>query len=177
MIKNLFFIAVFAMFTFTASAQQSTFGVTAGYLNGELKVSEEGYNVSDDGSGFYVGVLLDLEISESFHIVPGVNYGRAEEANFIFVPVMAQYHIGDSGVFLQAGPQASFSLQDDPGDAVDTVGLDASFGLGYEFNSNFFVEAKYALGLTNRFSEKVSDYPGDLDLKLNTLTVGVGYKF
>ena len=69
-------------------------------MNGELKVSEEGYNVSDDGSGFYVGVLLDLEISESFHIVPGVNYGRAEEANFIFVPVMAQYHIGDSRVFL-----------------------------------------------------------------------------
>lgn len=177
MFKKLFFVAAFAMLSLSTYAQETSFGVTAGYLNGQLKVSEDGYNVSDDGSGFYVGVLVDLEINESFHIVPGANYGNAEEANFIYVPVMAQYHIGESGVFLQAGPQATFLLEDDPGDAINTVGVDAAFGLGYEITENFFVEAKYALEVTNRFSEKLRNYPGDLDLRLNTLMVGVGYKF
>ena len=90
---------------------------------------------------------------------------------------MAQYHIASSGVFLQAGPQATLNLEDDPGEYTNTIGVDASFGVGYEINENFFVEAKYALELTNRFADRVREMDDDFKLNLNTFTVGVGYKF
>jgi len=122
-------------------------------------------------------VLADFELNESWHIVPGVNYGNVEETSLLFIPVMAQYHIANSEIFLQAGPQATLNLEDDPGEFMNTVGVNAGFCVGYEINENFFVEAKYALELKNRFADSVSDIGDDFKLKINTLTVGVGYKF
>ena len=177
MLKTIMCAMAFTMLSLSSVAQESTFGLIAGYLNAEFKVSEETVSFSDDGSGFYVGVLADFELNEAWHLVPGVNYGRVEETNLLFIPVMAQYHIANSGVFLQAGPQATLNLEDDPGEYTNTIGVDAAFGVGYEINENFFVEAKYALELTNRFADRVREMDDDFKLNLNTFTVGVGYKF
>ena len=143
MLKTIMCAMAFTMLSLFSFAQESTFGLTAGYLNAEFKVREETVSFSDDGSGFYVGVLADFELNESWHLVPGVNYGRVEETNLLFIPVMAQYHIANSGVFLQVGPQATLNLEDDPGEYTNTIGVDAGFGVGYEINENFFVEAIY----------------------------------
>ena len=177
MLKAILCAMAFTMLSLSSFAQESTFGLTAGYLNAEFKVSEETVSFSDDGSGFYIGVLADFELNESWHIVPGVNYGNVEETSLLFIPVMAQYHIANSGVFLQAGPQATLNLEEDPGEFTNTVGVDAGFGVGYEINENFFVEAKYALELTNRFTDRIRETGDDFKLNLHTFTFGVGYKF
>lgn len=176
--KNFIFAAMllFVCANF-AQAQETRFGLTAGYLNAQLKVSEDGFNVSDNASGFYVGALADVAINESFHITPGVNYANAEDSGFLYIPVMAQYYIAESGFYFQAGPQATLSLEEDVADAINTFGLDAAFGAGYEINENFFVEAKYSLELTNRLSDEVRELAENADLKLNSLLIGVGYKF
>ena len=171
------FAIAFTMMSLSSFAQETFFGFTAGYLNAEFKVSERSVSFSDEGSGFYVGVLADIALNESWHIVPGVNYGNVEETSLLFIPVMAQYHIATSGIFFQAGPQATLNLEEDQGDFNKTVGIDAGFGLGYEINQHFFVEAKYALELTNRFTDRIRETGDDFSLKLNTLTVGLGYKF
>lgn len=185
MFKKLLFVG--ALLTAMASfGQEVNFGVQAGYTNIEGKSSNSYENVSYSGnsSGFYVGALADFTLSESFHLQPSVNYANAEETNFLIVPVMAQYYIENSGFYLQAGPQATFMLEDTSIQGIDlmnTFGLDLAFGVGYEINSNFFVEARYSFELTNRYSKEVKDMADaqgmDVDSHINALSIGLGYKF
>ena len=48
------------------------------------------------------------------------------------------------------------------------------FGAGYDINDKFFVQARYGLELTNRYSGPLSN---SLSVRANTFTVGVGYSF
>ena len=97
---------------------------------------------------------------------------RIKETSFLTVPVLAQYYIEDSGFFVQAGPQANFILEDVN---INTVGLDAAFGVGYHIDEHFFLDARYAFEATNRYSG--DDYFDDIKVRLNTLNIRIGYKF
>ena len=173
-------ILVFALFSGLSSfAQKVDFGVQAGYTNVQIEATAQGTQVSDNASGFYVGLLSDFQFSENWHIQPSVNYFNAEDSNFLSVPVLVQYYIESSSFYLQAGPQGTLVLEDSP--MTNTFGLDAAFGAGYHITENFFIEARYAIELTNRYNKDAMDYAGqynvDLDGGVNTLMVGVGYKF
>ena len=175
--KKFFFVAIFIIAGIQLSNAQSTkFGLTAGYLNAEANNNFEDFNVTENVSGFYIGALADISISEKFHITPGINYGKAEEANFLYIPVMAQYYIAESGFFLQGGPQATLYLEKDEFDEVNTFGLDLGFGAGYQITEKFFIDAKYSFELTNRLNGEMLGEE-DADSKINTFFVGVGYKF
>ena len=177
--KKLFLVALFFIATIsTVQSQDTRFGLTGGYLNAEAKVDVAGLDVSDNISGFYLGGFADVILNENLHLRPGINYGVAEENSFLFIPVMLQYYIADSGFYFQAGPQATFDFEEDVDDLVNKFGLDLGFGAGYVINSNFFIEAKYNLEITNRLSDD-NGYAelDDASLKINTIMVGVGYKF
>ena len=166
MFKKLLFLGTLLVSMATFS-QEVNFGAQAGYLNMQEKATYDGTSISENYSGFYVGVLADFTLSESFHLQPSVNYANVDDTNFLIVPVMAQYHIQSSGFYLQAGPQGTFILED-TSDLINTFGLDLAFGAGYQINANFFVEAKYSLEVTNRNSE---DFGGDLKSRINALSV------
>ncbi|WP_417359567.1 outer membrane beta-barrel protein [Galbibacter sp.] len=172
MFKKFFFFATLlaSMATF---GQEVSFGAQAGYLNMNAKATYDGASVSEGNSGFYVGALADFTLSESFHVQPSLNYGNVDDTGFLIIPVMAQYHIQNSGFYLQAGPQATYALEDTP-DEINGFGLDLALGAGYQINDNFFVEAKYAFEITNRLS---GDAGNDVKYRINTLSVGLGYKF
>ncbi|MDT0644305.1 outer membrane beta-barrel protein [Zunongwangia sp. F363] len=181
--KNLLLAAMlfFASVSFT-QAQEVNFGVSAGYTNitGRSSNSTSSIESSASSSGFYLGALADFSLSENFHLHPEVNFAIADETNFLVVPVFAQYYIGDSSFYLQAGPQATFLLEDTMG-ILDTFGLDLAFGAGYHINENFFLQAKYSFEITNRLSSDAMDIlesqGQDGDSGFDAFTVGVGYKF
>ena len=172
MFKKFLFFAILltSMATF---GQEVRFGAQAGYLNMQDKATYDGTSVSENYSGFFVGALADFTLSESFHLQPSLNYGKVEDTSFLIIPVMAQYHIQESGFYVQAGPQGTISLED-TAEGFNSFGLDLGVGAGYQINENFFVEAKYAFEITNRYSGDGSD---DIKSRINTLSVGLGYKF
>ena len=178
MFKKLIFIAILFIGV-NSFAQEVDFGVQAGYTNVRVAASSMGVEVSENASGFYVGFLTDFELNENWHIQPSVNYFNAEETDFLSIPVMVQYYIENSGFYLQAGPQGTIVLEDDPW--TNAFGLDAAFGAGYHINENFFIEARYGFELTNRYSKEIKDqadqYDVDLDSGVDTFMIGVGYKF
>src|SRR5690606_21065628 len=88
-------LTVAAVFAFgVANAQDGAqFGVKAG-----LNMSNITGDFDADGAtSFYVGGLVDLTISENFHIQPELLYSMegADEASisYLRIPVMAKYYV------------------------------------------------------------------------------------
>lgn len=185
MFKKLLLVGAF-LTSMVSFGQEVDFGIQAGYTNMEGKSSSSVGNISASGSssGYFLGALADFTLSENFHVQPSVNYANADEVNFIIVPILAQYHIQNSGFYFHAGPQATFVLDKfsiADVDILKTFGLDLAFGIGYEIDANFFLEAKYSFELTNRYTDKVQNLAEsqgtDVKSKFNSLTIGLGYKF
>ena len=60
---------------------------------------------------------------------------------------------------------------------MDALGVDISFGAGLDISSNLFLEARYALEVTNRVSAADNNNPGNPKARINTLQIGLGYRF
>ena len=153
------FLAAFAVFAFASVNAQEGFSAKAGFNN--VSVSFDGASGSE--SGFYVGLGYQFEISEQFAIEPAVLYSAVSDFNALYVPVMAKYSISDD-FSLMAGPQVNYILEDvEQGE----FGIDLGAGASYNITENFYAEARYAFQVSR-------DLEG---VDINTLTLGVGYRF
>lgn len=149
--------AVFA-FGF-ANAQDTKFGVKAGFTSQSVKVDTGFGTVSGSASGFYIGGFADLGISEKFHFQPEVLYSGVSGNNTINVPLLGKYAVADkfNVVF---GPGLNYSL-----DAVsDQFSVSGDIGASYDINENIIIDARYDIGLTGT-------------AKVSGLFVGAGYRF
>ncbi|WP_412984781.1 porin family protein [Pontimicrobium sp. IMCC45349] len=150
--KKLLLVAVMAAFTFSAGAQG--FSAKAGFNSLDF----EGFSES----GFYIGAGYEFEVSETLDVEPSVLYSAVDNLNSLYIPVMLKYNISED-FNLQAGPQVNYILEDiEEGE----FGLDIAAGAGYNITEQFFVEARYGIQVSR-----------DVEGELNTLTIGVGYRF
>lgn len=160
-----------AIFAFGAmSAQETKFGVTAGFTSLSAKAKVAGASASSSDSGFYIGGFADVTISEKFHVQPELLYVSVSDANQIQLPILAKYAIADKFSLL-AGPQLGFLMDAEDGMKSFNYGID--LGAAYDINDQFMVEARYDLGLANLMEGGDSDN----SFKLSGFYVGVGYKF
>ena len=146
------------------------FGLRAGADFATAKAKFEGYNLSENETGFYIGAFTTLNVSESFKLRPEVNYISIQDLDQIQVPILAEIGLADKFNAL-AGPSFGFLLDSEEGSKSFNFGLD--FGLSYDITEQFLVEARYSLGLSNLFDDNY----GDATLKLHGLFVGIGYIF
>lgn len=169
------FLSVIAMVAFVAvsSAQDTKFGVKGG-----INLASLGADADDaDGvTSFYIGGLVDITVSEKFHVQPELLYSSegAEDAeiSFIRIPIMAKFYVGE-GFNLQAGPTIGIKAGADDGMDEMTKSLDYGLGIGaaYELAGGLFFDARYNFGLAN-----ISDIDG-IDVTTNTIQVGLGFRF
>jgi opacity protein-like surface antigen len=196
--KKIILTFCIALFAFgSANAQGVDFGITGGLLNtnADINISALGFNIANldavNKTGFYIGILADIEATEKFHIQPELTYGSAGDLAFIYLPIMAKFYVTD-GLHLQAGPQFNFSsnldeiknaIEDIEGvigsngnvdDVLKSTAIDLGFGAGYDINENFMVQARYAIALTDRYDGPLG---GALDIKNATLQIGLTYFF
>ncbi|PHR92054.1 MAG: OmpW family protein [Leeuwenhoekiella sp.] len=173
--KKITLLLLVALSTSSLFAQETKFGLTAGFLNAEVKVSADNQgSFSDSDSGFYVGALADIDLNGALHLQPEVLYGNINDSGVLYIPVFLKYYISESGFHLMGGPQATIDLEANE-EGYNNLGVDAAFGLGYDINESFFINARYAFELTNR----ISDLQGadGVTARINSLQIGVGYKF
>ncbi|WP_029033197.1 porin family protein [Salinimicrobium terrae] len=121
---------------------------------------------------------------------------------YIHLPVMVKYFVLPS-ISLQAGPQIGYlasaknvyesastfpgepemreSGTEDIKDQLKEISLGLNFGLGYEFQNNLFLQARYHVGLSDISDydqEMEEDFEGELDkIKNSGFQVSLGYKF
>lgn len=168
-------MAALAVFAFgEMSAQDLTFGVKGGVNFSNFT----GDDFDADGTtGFYVGGLADISLTDEFHFQPEVLYSMegAKDASLTYlrIPLMAKYYIADSFALL-AGPSLGFKVGAED-DFIDEATKSMDFGLGigaaYELENGFFFDARYNLGLSN-----ISDVD-EAELKNTNIQIGVGFRF
>ena len=196
--KKLFLFTALSFLTLSfANAQSLGFGVTGGLLNNntDIKLSALGATLANidaiNKTGFYVGVVADIGVSETFHVQPELTYGSAGDLAFIYLPVMAKYYVTD-GLHLMAGPQFSFSSNVDEikrtfsdiedllntninaDEALKSSALELGFGAGYDITEKLTVLARYAVALSDRYDGPIG---GSVDIKNSTLNIGLAYMF
>jgi len=169
-------MAAFAVFGLSnVNAQETKFGATGGLTM--LMPDVTGAD-ADSETGFHIGAFVDLGISEKFSVQPELTYAMAGDISMFSLNAMAKYYVSEE-FNIQAGPVIGFAGGDDIDALEDAIGDDftktnfqLAFGLGYEFTENLFAQARYGFQLNNHYTGDA-----DADLKINTLTVGIGYKF
>lgn len=167
-------IAVLAVFAFgEMSAQDFTFGVKGGVNFSNFT----GEDVDSDGTtGFYLGGLADISLTDEFHFQPEVMFSTegadAASLTYLRIPLLAKYYIADSFALL-AGPNLGFKVAADELVDESTKSMDFGLGIGaaYELENGFFFDARYNLGLSN-----ISDVD-EGELKNTNIQLGVGFRF
>lgn len=170
--KKLLLLTMLVIGSISISNAQIKIGVKAGAnlssLNGDTNV--------DGRTSFYIGGLVDLAVSESFHVQPEVLYSSEGAEDFdlsiLRVPIMAKYYIF-GGLNLQAGPVIGIKVGAD--DAIDNQVKSFDYGLAggaaFELEGGLFFDARYNIGLAD-----ISDVTG-FEVKTNAFQVGLGYRF
>ena len=167
------------------------FGLTAGFINGSGKASVAGFDVATvaDGSGFFIGALVEIGVADKLSIQPELFYGGIDGEGAIFIPVMAKYYVAEK-FNIQAGPQLDFitGLNDLEKEIINSTGFSLGFGAGFDINDNFAVQARYNVGFNNRIDGDITGFLDGLDipfvgnlinpdLKVNTFQIGLVYSF
>ncbi|WP_271767742.1 porin family protein [Aquimarina algiphila] len=196
--KKLMLFAVLASLSLVATAQEESirFGAKAGV--NFANISGDGTDGVDGRTGFHIGALVEIPISEKFAFQPELLYssqgakldiGNLEtttKINYINIPLMAKYYVAQ-GFSLQAGPQIGFLTSakakvEGPGvdedndidDAIKGIDFGLNFGLGYQLDMGLFFDGRYNLGLSNINDTESSD---DVKQKNSVIQLSVGYKF
>ena len=179
------------------NAQGIDFGIQGGFMNTDANIDVSVFNINllnldaVNNSGFYVGVVLDVEATPKIHIQPEIAYASAGDLSFIYVPVLFKYYVVPK-VNIQVGPQLNFSselgdikqaIRDIEGvvgsnadldDVLNSTAFDLAFGLGVDIIDKLRGQARYALPLSDIYDGPLG---GSLDIKNSTFQIGLVYMF
>ena len=155
-------VVALVLIGFSMNAQEGFFA-KAGLSNVTAKVDIFDESVSESEMGFFVGVGYNFDVSDDFDVEPSLLYSLVNDLNSLYIPIMAKYEVADEFT-IQAGPQINYLLEDM---TQGEFGLDLAFGVGYNFSEQFFADARYGIEVSR-------DIEG---FSLNTLQIGVGYRF
>ncbi len=172
--KMLCTVAFVALGTMAITAQN--FSAKAGYTSGTFKVENDFFDGSVSEGGFHIGVAATFELTELIDIHPELIYTNINDGSLLQIPVFGLYKIGESGFNVQAGPQFNISLEE-TGEDFSVLAIALSLGAGYDITDAFYVEAHYALQLTNSYTGDAVSEVGDITSKTNFFNIGLGYRF
>lgn len=177
------FIATSSLFVYSQENSPTNkfaeFGISAGYLNINSKVKTNQFERIGNDSGFFAGIFSNLNLNESFNLQPSLLYSRTGEQDYLMLPLMLNYNLGNTGFNIQAGPQVSMDLAEHVVDNYNKLSWDLGLGLGYDINDKFKIEARYFKGITNKLEGQMEFGNGEVlvidSSRMNSLQVGLSY--
>lgn len=158
-------MAIAALITSSAFAQEIAFGVKAGANLANISDLPEGAE-TDMLIGAHVGPLVKIPINENFSIIPELLYSMkgfkvdddALSLSYLEIPIMANYQL-ESGLNFELGPYVGFLLAADAEgtdvkEFMESTDVGVGLGLGYRLESGLGFGARYSLGLTTLNKEQ-----------------------
>lgn len=141
-------------------------------------------------------LLFSMQGAKSEYSDSDIDYSYSEESktklNYLNVPILAKYYVAEKfallagpqfGILMSAKEEYEFSenldgVTDSGSESIDakefykSLALSFNLGASYSITENFFVDAKYNLGLSN----VLKDADG-VSQKNSVFQLSVGYKF
>ena len=193
--KTLFpLFIVLCIFSIGMHAQGAKYGVRAGLNLSSINFNEVpsslatlGDNIEDSRIGVVVGFLAEFNFGDKLSLQPEIQFstqGNKEEefrTNYLQFPVFVKYHFTDM-FNVHVGPQLGIKIWEwERNENYGTFDIAGVIGIGAEFLGNFFVDVRYALGLTNVFDDENFTLPNignvqDLEGKSSNIQLSVGFK-
>lgn len=152
-------------------------------------------------TSFHVGCVIEIAFDDKFSLQPellytstgtaakgtesGISYEGKLKFDYLSLPIMAKYYVAE-GFSLEAGPQIGFLMSAKVSADVEDYGSDSedikddtnatdfgvAFGAGYKMENGFFLNARYALGLSNMAKDSDDEW-----VKNGNIQLSIGYKF
>ncbi|WP_395654393.1 porin family protein [Flavobacterium sp.] len=148
-------------------------------------------------------LLFSIQGAKSEYSESDIDYSYSEETktklNYLNVPILAKYYVADKFALL-AGPQfgilmsakedyefsETFSGTTDSGsESIDakefykSLALSFNLGASYSITENFFVDARYNLGLSSIAKDYTDEFGDSTSFKINNnvFQFSIGYRF
>ena len=183
--KFVLILSATLLLTITNYAQQVHFGLKAGV--NFSSIDQEPEFDYDSKTGFHIGGLAHIHISDRFAVQPELMYstqgmkepGIVTKRNYINLPVLAQFMFGE-GFRLQTGPQAGFltsakkkigDTETEVNDELETMDFSWVIGASYLFPGGIGIDARYNHGLTDVHEDEYYEQ------KNRVFQVGLFYQF
>ncbi|WP_459209625.1 porin family protein [Aquimarina rhabdastrellae] len=182
--KSLLFGLITLMFgVYTIQAQGSKYGMRIGVNASSIDSDNLTGDLDENRYGLVVGFLAEYNLSDKWSLQPELQYsaqGNKEKnlrTNYLQLPIILKYNVTNT-FNVHAGPQVGLKIWEweDKLDAFDNSTFDFAgvVGVGVDVFENFFVDLRYALGLTNVFE---NDMPSlDIDGQSRNIQLSIGYK-
>lgn len=125
--------------------------------------------------GAQVALGMSWKLSNNFAVVPELNvamqgskwdnFNQTYRLWYLNVPVVARYQFGQSGLFVETGPQIGVLLdaqrkvdgndeKDDISESFKNTSINWNVGVGYNIGNNLTINARVAPGLTDIDKDK-----------------------
>lgn len=148
-------------------------------------------------------LLFSMQGAKSEYSESDIDYSYSEETktklNYLNIPLLAKYYVADKFALL-AGPQFGILMSakedyefsetlsgttDSGSESIDakefykSLALSFNLGASYSITENFFVDARYNLGLSSIAKDYTDEFGDSTSLKINNnvFQFSVGYKF
>lgn len=162
----------------TTATSESKFGFKAGYSMLTARVSYQNSSASESASGFYVGALADMYLSNSFNFLTELIYARyskdGSNSEVVFFPILLEYKFNDV-VGLSTGPQLDYLISEGDGDGLKRLGFGVPIGFSFDITENVMFDLRYTFGISNRLNGNSIVNSGVKEV-LNYFQVGLAYK-
>ncbi len=124
------------------------------------------------GTELYGGLFIDTRISDNWNLQNELTYSFTDENLFLEIPILFKRKIGDN-LWAFVGPKAQIVTNEN--EEIDrNFGAGLDFGFQYDLPKDFFIEARYGIGLSRQINDFQLGFEGG---KRNVLRVGFGIKF
>ncbi|MDP2338935.1 MAG: peptidoglycan DD-metalloendopeptidase family protein, partial [Bacteroidota bacterium] len=160
-----------------AREQRINLGFKGGLNKSRINATDnDGSKSGYIGLELYGGFFADTRLTSKFNLGTELIFSFTESFHFIELPFHLKYNIKEKWNVM-AGPKLDFIADgtwDYEEDKFKRFGLSAEIGSQYKLNQLFFVELKYAYGLTPQIKSMwMSFYDGHR----NTIRFGLGVNF
>ncbi|MHA7057179.1 porin family protein [Aquimarina sp. M1] len=167
----------------TLKGQESRYGIRIGANVSAINSDDITGDLDQSRIGLVVGFLADFRLTDKLRLQPEFQYsgqGNKDKdlrIDYLQVPVLLKYNITD--LFnIQLGPQAGIKIwewEDNQGGNTDfgTFDFAGVIGVGANITDNFFVDLRYAFGLSNVFDDGAGL---NIDGTNRNIQLSVGYR-
>ena len=186
---------------------QVSAGPKVGVNRSKIYISNE-YLDTKVGTGFHIGGFVKYDFPSFWSVQTELVYAQQSSfvnlnisnyvgsilpgtysviSNYLHLPVLVKYNLGNTGFYLEAGPQAGFyldsryrfinkyvtiDLNEIISDEWNSVDFSVAGGLGYSFRNGLTFSIRYCHGLTNNFVSMKK-----IENKIRSAQLSLAYEF